>query len=618
MPEITEDRLNAKLSTIPPEKHEAYKASLQKRGYTWTPAQALSASPARSLKDKLLGYANTANYLSPFPAAAQYAMDPEKTKKVYEAGLAGLRQKPTESDIPEAQGMNVVGKYGPAIAATAAFPPSAMADLAGIGALRYAPQLGKAGFQAARLAAGAGVAGAEGGLATLGASALAGDPAVEESLQAGKDYAMGEGVAGAAIAGAPPVWRGLKSLATGTLERATSLGAGVSPAAWEALRQMPEEVAGHARRGMTRTMENKPISRGLEAAQGMVQSLKDKSSEIKRAAQEKANEFGFSAQGRIKQVTEGASKSYGQMMEYLANDVSGDRFSVAEKVYDRMEPYIKTQGATLRHPVGAGEESASKAIMDIYGEIKNSAAEGMAPATAAEYLQRLTAIQRNGNLGKSANAHAKKLKNALMEALPGEYRIPTIDTPTPRGWGIREERARYASAKEAERGLKPFTAAQAPEATLERLMAAGGRTSKVLKAAMGKKGIPGFAEDVASMRAAKAAAAPEIASAAAAAQPGINAAKAGGEFAPKVTRSLPRTGLMGALLTSAGSLNTPAGVLAAPLAVLGLSPRLAMNTYLAAGKGAAPLEKFMGANASKFPPVVANAIRAAREKKEKK
>ncbi len=61
MPEITEDRLNAKLATIPPEKHEAYKASLQKRGYTWAaPQQAPAPSRIRQLLDATAEGAPTA------------------------------------------------------------------------------------------------------------------------------------------------------------------------------------------------------------------------------------------------------------------------------------------------------------------------------------------------------------------------------------------------------------------------------------------------------------------------------------------------------------------------------------------------------------------------------
>lgn len=548
--------------------------------------------------NKLSGYLAAANRMTnPLSGVIRDVADTGMAKERMAAGLEGLRQRDTQSEDPEAQALNLAGRYGPGIAATAMFPPAGAADLAGIAALRYAPAVGVRGAQAARLAAAAGSAGTTAGLGTLAASAAAGDPALDESLQVGKEFATGEVAAPAIGAVAKPAWRGLKALGAGALERSGTLFSGVPTAAWETLDKAGEKVAGYARQGMTTDAENKPIARAMEQAKALTQ-----------AAKEKAQGYGLAAQEKIGQVAKGAGKKYEAMMSYLSEDMSGDKFSVAEKVYDRFEPYVKSQGVTLRKPVGEAETSASKAIMDIYGEIKSSLQEGMAPAEAAEHLQRLTSIQRN-NPGKSVSAHAKELKNILMESLPGDYRFPTADTPTPRGWSIGDTRAEYRAAKETERGLKKFSGAENAPKAFASLENAGGKTARALRKALGPKGVPGFADDIAAMKGAEAAAQPEI-----------NAAKAGAAFAPKFTQNLPRTGLTAGVATSIAKVagGDPLAIAVLPLELLGMSPRYAMETRLAAKKGSAALESYAAKNASKFPPIIANALKAARENKEKK
>lgn len=581
---------------------------------------AVAGAPAKkgpSLLDKVRGYTNAATKLAnPMQGAFEAVVEPRMALERAKAGVQGLRQKETDSEDPEAQALNVAGRYGPGLAATAMFPAAKVADLAGIAALRYAPALGRMGGHAARLATGMGTAGATAGLGTLAASTAAGDPAVDESIQTGKEYAAGEGALGALQAGVPPVWRGAKALGAGAVERSSRLIGGTTAADWETLKVAGDKVAGYARRGMTKTLENKPIARAMETAQGLVQGVKDKASAITQAAREKANAFGASAQEKIGKMVRGEGSKYDAMMTHLHEDVSGDKFDIAGKVYDRMEPYIK-RNVTLR---GAGAaEGPTKRLLDIYGDVKNSLAEGMAPGEAADIMQELTAIQRD-NAGKTVSAHARELKKMVEEALPGEYRFPTPDTPTPKGWSIRETRAGYAGAKQLERDAKKFAVADNPSRTLENLEKAGGKTARVLKRASGEKGIPGFGEDIANMKAAQAAAGPEISAAQAAAQPEINAAKAGAAFAPIISDKLPRTGLMagvGATLYKAFH-GDPIALAALPFEALGVSPRLAMETRLAASKGANALEKFTEKNASKFPAIVANALKAAREKKDKK
>ncbi|MES2340791.1 MAG: hypothetical protein V4597_03870, partial [Pseudomonadota bacterium] len=351
------------------------------------PADQVADEPKRKspLLDKLMGYTKAATRLTVPMAGPLYdAMEPGKAVERAKAGFDGLRQHETDSQDPEAQALNMAGRYGPGLAATALFPPAGAADLAGLAALRYAPAAGRAGFTAARLAAGAASAGTTAGLGTLAASTVAGDPAPAEAAQVGKEYAIGELAAPAVEAVAAPIWRGGKALASGALERSGSLFSGIPAAAWETLDKAGEKVAGYARQGMTTDADNKPIARALEAAKGIAQTAK-----------EKAQGFGRDAQNKILDVAKGAGKNYQNMMSYLHEDMSGDKFDVAGKVYDKMEPYIKEQGAELRSPVGAKAEDASKIFHTYYQRIKSSLQEGMNPGEAADILQGLTDVQRN-------------------------------------------------------------------------------------------------------------------------------------------------------------------------------------------------------------------------------
>src|SRR3990167_7117736 len=123
-----------------------------------------------------------------------------------------------------------------------------------------------------------------------------------------------------------------------------------------------------------------------------------------------------------------------------------------------MEPLIKTSAPLRRLPQGPSPE---KDVMSIYAEIKSSLTEGMSPGDAADHLQMLTKIQRE-HPGTTASAAAKKLKGYLFDALPGEYRLPTLDTPTSEGWSIGATRERYRAAKTVQRETKKFTGSETP------------------------------------------------------------------------------------------------------------------------------------------------------------
>ncbi len=356
--------------------------------------------------------------------------------------------------------------------------------------------------------------------------------------------------------------RGLGGLAEGTLEQASKLYSKTSPQAFEMLRQDPQGVLAAARKGM-----------GLN-------SLTQASEPIALADAQAA---GRTAQGVIDESAKGAGKEYGAMMDHLHEDVSGTKFDVAGKVYDTMEPYIRNQGASLRKPVGANAEAGAKRIMDIYGEIKNSATEGLTPGDAADKLQELTAIQRGI---PEMSPHAAALKDALLESLPGEYKMPTIDTPTQEGWSIQDTRSNYAAAKGLQRELKPFTNPQNPIAALRSVARAGGDASVSLKNAIDK--IPALKAAIERMN--------------------LNAA--GAEFAPKF-KTPPGTGLTGAAGLLATKLigGNVAALPATAISAVGMSPRLTAETLVAGRRaGSALMNSARGAE-GRLPALLATILR---------
>lgn len=357
--------------------------------------------------------------------------------------------------------------------------------------------------------------------------------------------------------------RGLGGLAEGAVEQSSKLFSKTTPQAFEMLRQNPEEVLAAARKGMGLN--------GLSQASEPV-VLAD------------AQAAGRNAQGIIDESAAGAGKEYGQMMDHLHGDVSGDKFDVAGNVFDRFEPHIQNQGASLRHPVGASAEAGAKGILDIYQEIKSSAQEGMAPGEAADALQRLTAIQRNT---PEVSAHAGALKDALLESLPGEYKMPTVDTPNQEGWSIKDTRDNYAAAKGLQRDLKPFTNPQNPLTALRSVARAGGDASVSLKTAIDK--IPSLKAAIEAM----------------------NVNSAGAEFAPKF-KTPPATGLTGAVGVLAGTkalTGNPLAVGELVLSALGMSPRATAETLVAGrNAGSAIMNSARGAE-GKLPALLATLLR---------
>ena len=358
------------------------------------------------------------------------------------------------------------------------------------------------------------------------------------------------------------VARGAGALAEGTVENSSKLFSKTSPQAFEMLRQDPEGVLAAARKGMT----TNPLTQAPEAA-----ALAD------------AQAAGRNAQGIIDQSAAGAGKDYGAMMDHLHADVSGDKFDVAGKVYDQFEPHLQNQGASLRYPVGDAATNGAKGVMDIYDQIKSTAQEGMAPGDAADALQRLTAIQRNT---PEVSAHAAALKDALLQSLPGEYRMPSIDTPTPEGWSIQDTRANYAAAKELQRNLTPFTNPQNPLAALKSVARAGGDASQSLQDAIQK--IPALKAAIESM----------------------NINSAGAEFAPKF-KTPPGTGLTGAagLLGTKLIAGNAAALPATALSALGMSPRLTAESLVAGrNAGSAIMNSARGAEGT-LPALLATLLR---------
>ncbi len=361
------------------------------------------------------------------------------------------------------------------------------------------------------------------------------------------------------------VARGAGGLAEGAVEQSSKLFSKTTPQAFEMLRQDPEGVLAAARKGM-----------GLNA-------LTQASEPI---ALQDAQAAGRGAQGIIDKSAEGAGKEYGQMMEHLKGDKGTDKFSVAEKVYDKMEPFINSQTSYRSATRTPGVASDAETFNHFYDRIKATQAEGMAPGEAADLLEQMTREQKAAR-GMPLSAHLAELKNSLLDALPGDYKIPTIDTPTPGGWSIKDTRAGYKAAKDLQRETAPFTTPQNPIAALRSVARAGGDASVSLKNAIEK--IPALKAAIESMN--------------------VNAA--GAEFAPKF-KTPPGTGLTGGVLGIAASkalLGNPVAAGELGLSALGMSPRATAETLVAGrNAGSAIMNSARGAE-GKLPALLAALLR---------
>ncbi len=396
------------------------------------------------------------------------------------------------------------------------------------------------------------------------APAVTSEVALPKSSQEASGMAMPTpgGASLDALSGAAgDVARGAGGLAEGAVENSSKLFSKTTPQAFEMLSQDPEGVLAAARKGMI----TNPLTQAPEAV-----------------ALSNAQAAGRNAQDLIDQSASGAGKQYGAMMDHLHSDISGVKFDAAGKVYDQMEPYIQNN-ATLRG--SNATEGPTKKLLDIYSEIKSSLQEGMTPGEAADHLQNLTAIQAD-NAGQSVSAHARFLKNSLMDSLPGEYKFPTIDTPTQEGWSIGDTRANYAAAKGLQRELKPFTNPQNPLAALKSVARAGGDASQSLQEAIQK--IPALKAAIESM----------------------NVNSAGAEFASKF-KTPPGTGLTGAagLLGTKLIAGNAAALPATALSALGMSPRLTAESLVAGrNAGSAIMNSARGAEGT-LPALLATLLR---------
>lgn len=437
--------------------------------------------------------------------------------------------------------------------------------------------------------------------------------------------------------------RTLGSLAEGAVETAGKTVSGRTPQAFEMLRSHPDEVLAEARKGMTLnglTQAPEPVALG------------------------EAQAAGRNAQGIIEDVSSGASKEYGQMMEHLKSPevngrltpvergpydppmrggsarskpnlkeipdsphpgdlfgqpaespvhglggsaegpsfsgageilpteytrTGGDRFDVADKVSSKIEPFLETQTSYKSASQSPRVKSDSGIFNGFYDRIKATASGGATPGEVADLLQQMTQEQKAAR-GMPLSAHLAELKNALLDALPGDYKIPTVDTPTPGGWSIKDTRDSYKAAKSLQRDLKPFTNPQNPIAALRSVARAGGDASVSLKNAIEK--IPALKAALEKM----------------------NISSAGAEFAPKMGE-LPRTGLTGSTMQLVSKLlrGDISALPATTLYALGASPRMTAETLVAGRKaGAAVMNSARGAE-SKVPALLAAYLRRKKD-----
>lgn len=431
---------------------------------------------------------------------------------------------------------------------------------------------------------------------------------------------------------------GLRGIAESAIEHASRTVGGTTPEAWQMLRQDPQGVLGAARKGMTfNELTSKPEATALSEAQAygrnaqdiigqnadaagkeygqMMEYLKSpevngRVSPIERGPYDPPMRGGPSRpQPNLKEITDNPSPGslLGQPAEPSAHGLGasvegpssagngrilpteygrtgGDHFDVAGKVSKTIEPFLETQTPYKSISQSPRVKADAEVFNGFYNRIKATAENGATPGEVADLMQQMTAEQKAAR-GMPLSAHLAELKNSLMDALPGDYKIPTIDTPTHGGWSIADTRAGYKSAQDLQRNLKPFTNPQNPIAALKGVARAGGDASQSLKDAITK--IPALKALIDKM----------------------NVASAGAEFAPKMA-PLPRTGLTGAAGLAAAKLLTGGWANIPELAAFGVgaSPRLAAEMVGAGRAAPTAIANLIKSNQSKLPPILAALI----------
>ena len=255
----------------------------------------------------------------------------------------GFVRRPSQASTPMEQGhyeafknlpVMMASMMAPGIAAPeagaayAAAVPEAGASLAGRalwGAGNIASRAVGSGLEQGALAGGtAALQRAAGGVASdLGAGENTGPSPLQAAAEVAPSYAKYGAAVPAAIetAGAvvPPIWNGAKQMAQGAVENSSKLMSGIAKEFLDTLSNQGDKVMEYARMGST------------------MDPLAQKEVPV---ALLKAQEMGRAAQNAIESASDLAGEEYSQMMEHLKQDVSGERFDVAGKVYDKMEPYI--------------------------------------------------------------------------------------------------------------------------------------------------------------------------------------------------------------------------------------------------------------------------------------
>lgn len=501
--------------------------------------------------------------------AARGLVNPERTTAMIE----GLRGRPVDSEDPVAQGVNMAGRHGPSLAALAAFPPAASADLGGIAAARYLPQAGRIGFQGLRMLAGGAHAGAVTGLASLAASSAAGEPNPGEAAQTAKNFATGEAAAPALEAAIKMPWQAARWAGKKALEKSGELYSGIKPEAFQELSRIPDKVLAYARKGMGQNPLGKEVP----------------------IAQQEAQAMGRAAQESIGKASDAASASYGKMMDYLHSaPENAQRLNVGDKVANTMEPILQKQFSSWSDPeAGQLARDSKKTFDEFYGRAVRM--RDTHPGKVASLMQEITE-QIKAERGSQLAAALGKLKASLLDALPGEYSYgPTIDKMTGTGeealgYNIKAERQGYAAAKQLGRDLSGFASKDDPVQAIEGAMRRGGKTSVNLTRAAGV--IPELKTAIAEMP----------------------AARAGAAFAPKIG-SLPRTGLMGGAMLTAGKAlgGSAADAAMLPFIGLGSSPRALAETIAAGRPAANAVEGAARQAAPSLPAIIASILKSRRK-----
>ena len=477
--------------------------------------------------------------VNPRKALGEFVFNPEAQK----ATISGLRGQDTHSIDPNARALNMDARYIPMILASAAFPAEEAANLGGIAALQYAPQLGKLGFYGGRALAGAAQAAPVAGAATLATNISAGaspSEALENAKQNARAFGIGQGASEIGIPMVGRAWDELKGLAYGTVKKASELLSGVKPQAFTVLKENPEAVLSAARKGMTVIAETgKEIPVALQDAQAAA----------------------MRAKSAIEKAASGAGKKYADMMDFLHSaPQDAEKFDIGHHVSESIEPYLKTQATEYSNPNMSPRVIEERKLFNHYLNWARGAHD-MSPSDVADYMKMITGDIK-ATKGTSISAHLSELKNHVLDALPGEYRYPTVvDTPHPEGlgWDIRGTRDEYASAKQLQKNLKGLTNSQNPANTIIRMFQNNGKEAQALREA---------AEKI-----------PELKSALEEMKPAL----AGAEFAPKIG-NLPRTGLVGgAAVALTKALSNPIAASEVPLMISGSSPRLTANLLAKTG-----------------------------------